>query len=58
MLAFAEIQKERDPNDLLKEFSLICRKNIPKELPEFVHCSDQAKIVKLFSEFVGKKEFF
>lgn len=58
MLAFAEIQKERDPNDLLKEFSLICRKNFPKELPEFVHCSDQAKIVKLFSEFVGKKEFF
>lgn len=58
MLAFAEIQKERDPNDLLKEFSLICRKNFPKELPKFVHCSDQNKIIKLFSEFVGKKEFF
>lgn len=58
MLAFAEIQKERDPNDLLKEFSLIGRKNFPKELPEFVHCSDQKKIIKLFSEFVGKKEFF
>lgn len=58
MLAFVEIQKERDPNDLLKEFSLICRKNFPKELPEFVHCSDQNKIFKLFSEFVGKKDFF
>lgn len=58
MLAFAEMQKERDPNDLLKEFSLICRKNFPKELPEFVHCSDQNKIIKLFSEFVGKKDFF
>ncbi|WP_293710762.1 protein kinase [uncultured Parabacteroides sp.] len=58
MLAFVEIQKERDPNDLLKEFSLICRKNFPKELPEFVHCSDQKKINKLFSEFVERKEFF
>ena len=27
ILAFVEIQKERDPSELLKEFSLICRKN-------------------------------
>ena len=27
ILSFVEIQKERDPNELLKEFSLICRKN-------------------------------
>ena len=33
ILSFVEIQKERDPNELLKEFSLICRKNFPKELP-------------------------
>jgi len=58
ILAFVEIQKERDPSELLKEFSLICRKNFPKELPEFVHCSDQAKIIKLFSEFVSRKDFF
>lgn len=58
ILTLMEIQKERDPNDLLKEFSLICRKNFPKELPEFVHCSDQKKINKLFSEFVERREFF
>lgn len=58
ILALMEIQKVRDPNDLLKEFSLICRKNFPKELPEFVHCSDQKKISKLFSEFVDRKDFF
>lgn len=58
ILALMEIHKERDPNDLLKEFSLICRKNFPKELPEFVHCSDQKKINKLFSEFVERREFF
>ena len=58
ILSFVEIQKERDPNELLKEFSLICRKNFPKELPEFVHGSDPAKIAKLFSEFVSRKDFF
>ena len=43
ILAFVEIQKERDPSELLKEFSLICRKNFPKELPEFVHCSTRQR---------------
>lgn len=58
ILAYSEIQKVRDPEDLLKEFSLICRKNFPKELPEFVHCTDQKKIIKLFSEFEARRDFF
>lgn len=46
------------PHQLLETFSLICRKNFPKELPEFVHCADQKKISKLFADLVEKKEVF
>lgn len=56
--AYADAQQERDPKELMQEFSLICRKNFPKELPEFVHCSDQKKICKLFSDFYAKKDLF
>lgn len=46
------------PRQLLETFSLICRKNFPKELPEFVHCADQKKISKLFADLVEEKETF
>lgn len=58
ILAYVEIQKERNPKELMQEFSLICRKNFPKELPEFVHCTDHKKISKLMSDFISKMDFF
>lgn len=58
ILSYIEIQKERNPDELLEEFSLICRKNFPKELPEFVHCTDQKKIAKLFADLVSKRDYF
>lgn len=58
IVSFADMQVECDPKELMREFSLICRKNFPKELPEFVHCSDQKKISKLFADFVAKKALF
>ncbi|RHJ90293.1 protein kinase domain-containing protein [Parabacteroides bouchesdurhonensis] len=58
ILAYVEMQKERDPKELMQEFSLICRKNFPKELPEFVHCTDHKKMAKLFSNFTQKMDFF
>lgn len=58
ILSYIEIQKERNSDELLEEFGLICRKNFPKELPEFVHCTDQKKIAKLFADFVSKREYF
>lgn len=58
ILAFADMPNERTPKELMQEFSLICRKNFPKELPEFVHCTDQKKISKLFLDFEAKKDLF
>lgn len=58
ILSYVETLKERNSDELLEEFSLICRKNFPKELPEFVHCTDQKKIAKLFADFVSKREYF
>lgn len=58
ILAFVDMPNERTPKELLQEFSLICRKNFPKELPEFVHCADQKKIGKLFADFEVKKDLF
>lgn len=46
------------PRELLETFNLICRKNFPKELPEFVHCTDQKKIRKLFADLVEEKDRF
>lgn len=46
------------PEELLEAFTLICRKNFPKELPAFVHCADQKKIGKLLGDLVAKKDFF
>ena len=58
MLVYVDKQKERDPQKLMQEFSLICRKNFPRELPGFVHCTDQKKIAKLISNFISKIDFF
>lgn len=51
-------QQAPGARQLLETFSLICRKNFPKELPEFVHCTDQKKISKLFADLVENKNFF
>ena len=56
--SMASMQQDYNPETLLQEFSLICRKNFPKELPEFVHCTDQKKIAKLFADFAARKELF
>lgn len=58
MQAYVDRQKERNPKDLMQEFNLICRRNFPKELPGFVHCTDQRKIVKLISNLISKIDFF
>lgn len=58
VFADVELQKENDQDELMREFSLICRKNFPKELPEFVHCTDQRKISKLMADFVARNDFF
>ena len=58
ILVYVDKQKEHDPEELKKEFNLICRKNFPRELPGFVHCTDQKKIVKLISNFISKIDFF
>jgi hypothetical protein len=52
--SMANMQQDYNPETLLQEFSLICRKNFPKELPEFVHCTDQKKIAKLFADFAAR----
>lgn len=58
IVSFTNLQGDSDPKELMHEFSLICRKNFPKELPEFVHCTDQKKIAKLFADFVARKDLF
>lgn len=58
IIASADRQVEHDPQELMQEFNLICRKNFPKELPEYVHCSDQKKISKLFGDFEVTRNLF
>lgn len=58
ILAFSPSPVEHEPAELMQEFTLIGRKNFPKELPSFVHCSDQKKIMKFFADFVAKKDLF
>lgn len=58
MLTYVDEKKERNPQELMQEFSLLCRKNFPRELPGFVHCTDQKKISKLIQNFISKIDFF
>lgn len=51
-------QHAPSPGELMEVFNLICRKNFPKELPDFVHCTDQKKISKLMADFVERKDYF
>lgn len=51
-------QQAPSPGELREVFNLICRKNFPKELPDFVHCTDQKKISKLMADFVERKDYF